>query len=158
MKTMKYEELTDLQRQALDEAAKVMENAYNPYSHFYVGACLISVDGQLIGGANVENSAYGSTICAERAALLRANAINVRIFQGIAIIGRGENFDTTEVTGPCGSCRQMLYEAAQVSGRDLEVIMSTTKKDKIVIATIEELSPLAFGPVNLGVDISKYQK
>ncbi|MBI4992306.1 MAG: cytidine deaminase [Candidatus Harrisonbacteria bacterium] len=158
MKEVKYVDLTDLQRQALDEAARVMENAYNPYSHFYVGACLISVDGRLIGGANVENSAYGSTICAERAAILRANAMGIRIFRGVAIIGRGENFNTTEVTGPCGSCRQMLYEVAQLSEYDLEMVMSTTKKDKIIVAAMEELLPLAFGPMNLGADISKYQK
>lgn len=158
MKEATYEDLADLQRRALDESARVMENAYNPYSHFYVGACLISADGRLISGANVENSAYGSTICAERAAIMRANATGIRIFRGVAIIGRGENFDTAEVTGPCGSCRQMLYEAAQLSDCDLELIMSTTQKDKIILATIGELLPLAFGPKNLGVDISKYQK
>jgi len=158
MREIKYSDLVDLQRQALDEAARVMENAYNPYSHFYVGACLISVDDQLIGGANVENSAFGSTICAERAAILRANAMGIRIFSGVAIIGRGDNFDTSEVTGPCGSCRQMLYELVQLSGYDLEVIMSTTKKDTIIVATMNELLPLAFGPVNLGVDVSKYRR
>jgi cytidine deaminase len=69
-------------------------------------------------------------------------------------------FDTKEVTAPCGPCRQMLYELAQVSGVDksFEVVMSTTKKDKITIATIGELLPLAFGPKDLGVDVSAYTK
>lgn len=74
-----------------------------------------------------------------------------------AINARGETFDTKEVTGPCGSCRQVLYEISQVSGCDLKVILSTTKKDKIVITTIRELLPLAFGPVDFGIDIRKYQ-
>ncbi|QQG45751.1 MAG: cytidine deaminase [Candidatus Sungiibacteriota bacterium] len=156
MQNVKYEHLTDLQRRALDEADQVSKNAYNPYSHFYVGACLVSADGQLISGANFENAAYGSTICAERSAVLRANAMGVRRFRSIAIITRGENFETTEVTGPCGSCRQVLYEISQISGYDLQVVLSTTKKDKIVVATIGELLPLAFGPIDLGIEISKY--
>lgn len=156
MKNIHYEELSDLQRLALDEATQVLENSYNPYSHFYVGACLISQDGRLISGTNFENAAYGSCICAERAATLRANSMGVRRFIGIAINAWGAGFDTQEVTGPCGSCRQVLYEIAQVSGCDLEVILSTTKKDKIVITTIRELLPLAFGPVDLGIDISMY--
>ena len=157
MQEIVYEKLDSIQQKMLDEAGKVMETAYNPYSSFYVGAALLAQDGQIITGSNVENAAYGSTICAERSAILRANAMGIRTFDKLAIIARGEDFDTTEVTAPCGSCRQMLYEVAQISERDLEVIMSTTKKDKIVIVTIEELLPLAFGPKDLGIDIKKYQ-
>ena len=149
--------LEEIQRKLLDEATKVMDTAYNPYSNFYVGAAILSQDGQIITGSNVENAAYGSTICAERAAILRANAMGIRTFDKVAIIARGEGFDTKEVTAPCGSCRQMLYESAQISERNLEVVMATTKKDKVVVATIEELLPLAFGPKDLGIDIKKYQ-
>lgn len=152
-----YKELSDIQRKLLDAATAAMEGAYNPYSHFYVGAALLSQNGDIVTGLNVENAAYGSTICAERAAILRANSMGIMCFDAIAINARGENFDTTSVTGPCGSCRQMLFESAQVSNRDLEVIMSTTKKDKIIIATISELLPLGFGPKDLGIDIKKYQ-
>ncbi len=158
MKSITYEQLDDLSRKALDEAEKVLENAYNPYSHFYVGAALFTEDGTIITGTNFENSSYGLTICAERAAVLRANAMGIRKFKGIAIIARGKDFDTTEVTAPCGSCRQVLYELSCISGNDLMVILSTTKKDKIIVTTISELLPLAFGPVDVGVDISEYQK
>jgi len=157
MKEVKYENLDKMQQRVIDEAAKVMNTAYNPYSNFYVGAALLSQDGQIITGSNVENAAYGSTICAERAAILRANAMGIRTFDKVGIIARGEDFDTTEVTAPCGSCRQMLYESAQISERNLEIVMATTKKDKVVVATIEELLPLAFGPKDLGVDVKKYQ-
>ncbi|HIH17271.1 MAG TPA: cytidine deaminase [Nanoarchaeota archaeon] len=157
MQEIKYEELDLIQQNLLDEAAAVMETAYNPYSHFYVGAALLSLDGQIITGSNVENAAYGSTICAERAAILRANAKGIRTFEKVAIIGRGESFDTTEVTAPCGSCRQMLFESSQVSERNLELIMATTRKDKIILATMEEILPLAFGPKDLGIDVRKYQ-
>ena len=158
MQSVSCAQLTATDQLALDEASRVLENSYNPYSHFYVGACLVSYDGKLVSGTNFENAAYGSTICAERAAVLRANAMGIRHFRTIAIIARGENFDTTEVTGPCGSCRQVLYEISQVSGCDLKIVLSTTRKDVIVITTIKELLSLAFGPVDLGINIEKYQK
>ena len=134
-----------------------METAYNPYSKFYVGSAVLAQNGRIFLGSNVENAAYGSTICAERSALLKANSEEVRVFSKIAIIGRGETFEAKEVVAPCGSCRQMIYEAAQISKKDLDVIMANTKKDKIVIATINELLPLGFGPKELGIDIEKYR-
>ena len=157
MLTTTYEKLDKFQQSLLDAAVDAMKTAYNPYSRFFVGAALLSPDGRIIGGSNVENAAYGSTICAERTALGRANAMGIRIFEKVAVICRGETFDTESVTAPCGSCRQMLFESAQISDRALEVIMATTRKDKVVIATIEELLPLGFGPRDLGVDIKRYQ-
>ncbi|MEK7179986.1 MAG: cytidine deaminase [Patescibacteria group bacterium] len=157
MKNVSYGELDTRMRAALDGASRVLENAYNPYSNFYVGACLVSIDRKFIAGTNFENAAYGSTICAERAAVLKANTKGIRHFKGIAIIARGKDFDTTEVTGPCGSCRQVLYEVSQISNCDLQVVLSTTKKDKIIVTTIKELLPLGFGPLDLGIDIKKYQ-
>lgn len=156
MQKTTYEHLEYAQQKLLDEAVRAMETAYNPYSHFYVGAALLSRDGNIIIGSNVENAAYGSTICAERSAIVRANAMGIRTFEKLAIIARGEKFETTEVTAPCGSCRQMLVECTHISGTDLEVIMATTRKDKIMIATIEELLPLSFGPRNLGIDVERY--
>ena len=158
MKSVKFKDLTKEQKRLLMAAEKTMETAYNPYSKFFVGAALLTRDNKIITGSNVENAAYGSTICAERAAILRANALGKRCFKSIAIIARGENFDTKEVTGPCGACRQVLLEFSQISETDLTVIMSTTKKDKIVVASISELLPLNFGPKDLGIDIQRYQK
>jgi len=157
MKILEFEKLTKLQIGLLECAERVMKTAYNPYSNFYVGAALLSQDGSIITGSNVENAAYGSTICAERSALLRANAEGYRMFDSIAIIARGIDFETQEVTAPCGACRQMLYESSQISEKDIEVIMSNTSKSKIIVSSIEELLPLAFGPKDLGVDVKKYQ-
>lgn len=158
MKNVNYERLTETQKKLLIEAEKAMKMAYNPYSHFSVGAALLTLDDTIITGSNVENAAYGSTICAERAALLRANAIGLRRYKSIAVIAKGDSFDSEEVCAPCGACRQMIYEAAQVSETDLEVIMANTKKSKIIISTITELLPLAFGPKDLGVDVQKFQR
>lgn len=158
MENVRKEELSSIEREALNEAALVMELAYNPYSKFYVGACLITTDDKLITGANVENAAYGSVICAERSALTRANAMGMRHIKAIAIIARGEDFDTTEVTGPCGACRQMLYETSQISDCDIKIILATSDQSKITVTTINELLPLAFGPVDLGIDVEKFLK
>lgn len=158
MKSIAFKDLSELQKKLVDEAAETMKTAYNPYSHFYVGAALLTRDDQIITGSNVENAAYGSSICAERSALLRANAMGHGQFKSIAIITKTEDADTKQISAPCGSCRQMLYEASQVSEQDLEIIMSTTKKDKIVISSINELLPLAFGPKDIGIDVKKYQK
>lgn len=154
---VKYEDLDLSQKQLLDSATRVMETAYNPYSNFYVGAALLTTDGEIYSSSNVENAAYGSTICAERGAIMKANSAGKRTFTKIAINARGENFETKEVISPCGSCRQMLNEIAQISESDLEIIMSTTKQNKIVISTISELLPMAFGPRDLGIDIKRYQ-
>jgi len=158
MSPISYDQLSDLEKSALVEAENTLKNAYTPYSHFNVAACLYTQDGQLVSGANCENASYGLVTCAERSAIVRANAMGLRKFIGIAIITKGETFDTTEPTAPCGSCRQMLYELSQLSDCDLKVIMSTTNKDKIMVATISELLPYAFGPKDLDIDITKNQK
>ena len=150
-----FSALTPLQKNLLEKASEVMETAYNPYSNFFVGAALHSLPSEIITGSNFENAAYGSTICAERSAVLRANAMGLRSFDKVAIIGRGKEYNSLEVVSPCGSCRQVLYEVSQISKMDLEIIMSSSKKDKIIVATIEELLPLAFGPLNLGLGEKK---
>ena len=152
-----YNQLSKLEKAALTEAENTLKNAYVPYSHFNVAACLYTADGQLIAGANCENASYGLVTCAERSAIVRANAMGIRKFMGMAIITKGETFDTTEPTAPCGSCRHMLYELSQLSNCDLKITMSNTKKDKIMIASISELLPYAFGPKDLNIDINRYQ-
>jgi cytidine deaminase len=152
-KTLKYKDLNDLQKRLLDAAQEVSKKAYNPYSHFHVGAALRCTDGEVITGTNFENAAYGSTICAERAAILRANSKGKKDFSHIAIFGKGKDFDSEDPVSPCGACRQVIMEIAQLNSTDIQVIMSNSKKDKIIIASISELLPLGFGPQNLGIEI-----
>lgn len=156
MKKVTYVDLSELQKKMLDSAITVMKTSYSPYTHFSVGAALSTYDDKIITGSNVENAALGDSICAERAAILRANATGYRQFKSIAIVAKGKE-ETKDVSAPCGSCRQMLYEASSVSERDLEIIMATKKKDKIIVSSISELLPLAFGPVDLGIDVKKYK-
>lgn len=157
-KPLAYEDMDELARHALDEAELAMGNAYSPYSKFCVGAALFNHDGTIVSGANFENASYGLVICAERSAVVRANAQGMRTFHGIAIIARGEGFDTEEPTFPCGACRQVLYEVSRIGQFNLRVIVSTTRKDKIRIAGINELLLAPFGPDDVGIDLSKYRK
>ena len=86
------------------EAVKAMENAYTPFSNFQVGAALLSKDGRVFTGCNVENSTLGGTICAERTACVKAVSEGVREFEKIAVVCHDGKIT------PCGICRQFLYE------------------------------------------------
>jgi cytidine deaminase len=135
-----------------------MAQAYNPYSNFFVGAALRAGNGEIVTGSNFENASYSATICAERSAIVRAAAMGHTVFGRIAVIGRGAKAPTTEVISPCGVCRQMLFESAQISRMNIEVIMSSSEMKKIVIGTISELLPLGFGPANLGLRMERFRR
>ncbi|MBI2147993.1 cytidine deaminase [Candidatus Woesearchaeota archaeon] len=158
MKLISFDRLNEGERALVEAAERVRENAYNPYSHFYVGAALLGQDGRIITGANVENASYGLTICAERSALAAANATGVRMLESIALSTRAEESDTEEPTMPCGACLQFLVEFGQISGRDIQIVSATTRRDQIRVATVSEILTLSFGPKDLGVDITRYQR
>lgn len=156
-------------RDLIAAAAEARSTAYCPYSGFHVGAALLAreadVDGvpPIVTGSNVENAAFGATICAERAALVRANAKGIRTFRAVAIIARASGVDgqgrpdrrkmilPEGVTAPCGACRQMLWEAAQLGTGDLDVLLSDAWGEQVMVTKISALLPLAFGPRDLGV-------
>lgn len=148
MKKTNFQKLNKIDQNLLKRAFEVMNNSYNPYSKFYVGASVLSSDNEIFVGTNVENAAYGNTVCAECSALTSARAGGIRKILKIAIIGKNCRKAILQPVSPCGSCRQMIFEVSQVSGNDIEVIMSNTKMDKIIIAKISELLPLGFGPNN----------
>ena len=139
--------------QALIRAAfEGQKFAYVPYSRFHVGAALRGKNGQVFKGCNIENAGYTPTNCAERTALFKAVAEGVtafsegvREFDAIAIVGSKVGEKNTLVTGPCGVCRQALYE---FGGPKLTVIMAKSEDDYIV-TTLGDLLPYGFGPANL---------
>jgi cytidine deaminase len=94
-------------QQLLAAARQVRERAYAPYSKFLVGAALLTREGQIITGINIENASYGLTICAERVAAFRAISEGHRAFALLAVV-----VDTETLTPPCGACRQVLWELA----------------------------------------------
>lgn len=127
------------------EAFEGQKFAYVPYSHFHVGAALRARDGRVFKGCNIENAGYTPTNCAERTALFKAVSEGVREFDAIAIVGSKVGEKNTLVTGPCGVCRQALYE---FGGPKLTVIMAKDENDYIVTA-LGDLLPYGFGPANL---------
>jgi cytidine deaminase len=104
----------------LAAARKAREFAVAPFSNFKVGAALLTPNGQVVTGCNVENATYGLTVCAERIALFKALSEGRRRFTQVAVIA-----DTEEPTPPCGACRQLLWEF----GGDLEVILGNLLKE-----------------------------
>ena len=126
--------LTDKQRQQLiDEAVRVRTKAYAPYSHYQVGAALLTSSGKIFTGVNVENAAYPDTICAERSAVVSAVSAGEREFTAIAVA-------TKNGGSPCGSCRQVLSEF----GLDIEVILVDDQGKLSARSTVRELLPGAF--------------
>ena len=118
----------------LAAAAKAKEYSYSPYSKFRVGAALLTAEGRVYAGCNVENSSYGLTNCAERTAVFAAVAAGERHFSAIAITS-----DSPDFTAPCGACRQVLVEF----NPQLRVIMGNVHGE-YQVKTAEELLPLHF--------------
>lgn len=126
-------------------AFEAQKFAYVPYSRFHVGAALLGKNGTVYKGCNIENAGYTPTNCAERTALFKAVSEGEREFTAIAIVGSKVGEKNTLVTGPCGVCRQALFE---FGGQSLTVIMAKSEDDYIV-TTLGELLPYGFGPANL---------
>jgi cytidine deaminase len=145
MKTVKASMLKRWQVRLLDAAESAMKTAYCPYSCFPVGAALLTSGGKIITGSNVENAAFGSTICAERAALVRANAMGNRRVKAMAVV-TGVVAGRDVPAAPCGSCRQMLYEFRHIGGGDIQLIVATTSRKKALLTSVDELLPLPFDP------------
>ena len=116
------------------KAIAMLDMAYVPYSHFPVGAALLCKDGTVFTGCNIENAAYGATICAERTAIFKAVSEGHRDFAAIAIAGRSDDY-----CYPCGACRQFLAEFAP----DMEVL-SAMGGGRYVSNRLSELMPYTF--------------
>ncbi len=139
-------ELTREEKQALIRLAQqARTRAVAPYSRFTVGAALRSTDGQIFTGCNIENAAFTPTNCAERTALFKAVSEGVTHFTDLAVVGARIGEVNELVTGPCGVCRQALYEFC---GPSLNVIMAKTPDD-FIERTLGELLPFGFGPANI---------
>ena len=128
----------------IDMAREAMTHAYAPYSHFWVGAAVLCGDGTVYQGCNVENTAYGECICAERTAMLKAVSDGQRKFEAIAICG-GREGAIEGFCAPCGACRQVLSEFAS-NGLKIYLINGA---GEIRTLTLGELLPWSFSSDNL---------
>ena len=118
-------------------AMTARERAYAPYSHFKVGAALIGKSGRVYTGCNVENAAYGPSICAERTAVVKAVSDGEREFEAIAVV-------TENGISPCGTCRQVMMEFAP----DMTVIIADIQGNARV-TVVHDLLPDSFTPAHL---------
>ena len=124
-------------------AVKAREMSYSPYSNFKVGAALLSKNGKIFTGCNVENAGYTPTNCAERTAIFKAISEGEREFSAIAIVG-GKGDKLNDLCAPCGVCRQVISEFC---GGDFKIILGTP--DNIKVVTLSEILPYSFGKNDL---------
>ncbi len=147
---------TDQATRLIAAARDAARHAHAPYSRFAVGAAVLLEDGSIITGANVENASYGLSLCAETVAIASASAQGrLREVVAIGVIGGAMDADG-RATGiapvsPCGRCRQVINEAAQLGGRDLPVHCGAAEGDAIRSYSLSDLLPDAFGPADLGI-------
>lgn len=129
----------------MEIARKARGNAYVPYSHFAVGAALLSKDGKVYTGCNVENAAYGPTNCAERTAFFKAVSEGARGFEAIAIAGGPEEGAPMDGCSPCGVCRQVMLEFC-----DDDFLVYLEESGGVKKHTLGELMPMGFRADKLG--------
>lgn len=131
-------------RELIEKALLARESAYTPYSHHKVGAALLTAEGEVFTGCNIENAAFGPTVCAERTAIFKAVSEGRRNFVKIAVAG-GPEGEVTDYCRPCGVCRQVMTEFCTP---EFEIIAAINGGD-YVSTTLGELLPHSFSPENL---------
>ena len=127
-------------------AIAAKKKSYSPYSHYQVGAALLTGDGQIVTGCNIENAAYGPTNCAERTAFFKAVSEGIREFRAIAIVGSPEGDELTQYAYPFGVCRQVMMEFCDPE--EFQIVVAKSQED-YKIMTLQALLPEGFGPENL---------
>ena len=130
-------------------ALEARKHAYVPYSHWAVGAALLTKEGKIYEGCNIENAAHTPTNCAERTAFFKAVSEGERNFSAIAIVGGPKGREELSYCSPCGVCRQVMMEFCDP--KHFRIILARTKEEYRVYM-LEELLPMGFGPENLESD------
>ncbi|TGX82685.1 cytidine deaminase [Palleniella muris] len=145
IKKHKPEELSEKDRMLVEKAIKATYNSYSPYSHFSVGACLLLGDGSTVIGANQENAAYPSGLCAERSAIFAAQSQHPDLpVKAIAIAARNTSGNlTAQPVTPCGSCRQVIIEIEERYKQPVRILLYGTEV-VYEIETVRDLLPLCF--------------
>ena len=128
-------------RELIKKALDARKRSYSPYSHFAVGAALLTSEGEVFTGCNIENSAYSPSICAERVAFAKAVSEGYRDFRKIAIAGGPADAETLSFCPPCGVCRQVMSEFC---GRNDFKVILVKSEDEYETYTLGELLPLSF--------------
>ncbi len=143
-------------RVLIDAAREAAALAHAPYSGFGVGAAVLIGDGKIVTGTNFENASYGLSLCAETVALATANSQgHLRNVVAIGVVGgtlaRDGSLSGSALITPCGRCRQIINEASQLGGRDIDIYCGSADGEDFAHFRASELLPHAFGPADLGI-------
>ena len=141
---MEKEQIQEL----IKHAFTAQQKAYAPYSDFQVGAAILTKDGWIYEGCDIENASYGACNCAERTAIYRAVYEGKRNFRAIAIVGKSNKAEQFDYCAPCGICRQVMSEFCD--GESFDVILAKSTED-YQIYKLGELLPLSFSAKNMEV-------
>lgn len=141
MKNIALDTLPKIHQKLIIEAKQVIKNSYSPYSGYKVGAAVLTLSNKIITGTNYECAAYGDTICAEKAAITAANSAGYAHIKAIAIIAEQE---IQKTVSPCGSCRQLIAEAANRINSDILIYLATYNLKLIQKTSAKELLPFDF--------------
>lgn len=133
-------------RELIEKALDMRNYSYTPYSHFKVGAALLSTSGKIWGGCNIENAAYGPSNCAERTAIFKAVSEGEQDFEAIAIAG-GPEEGIKDFCTPCGVCRQVMMEFCVP---ERFVIICAKNAEEYRVFTLAQLMPESFSAKDLG--------
>ena len=138
------EEMTAADRELCRAAVEALDGSYAPYSHFHVGAAVRLSDGTIVKGANQENAAYPSGLCAERTAMFAAGANYPGLdMESIAVVARQDGRICSSPAAPCGACRQVMAQYQTKSGKPMSVIL--VGADRIMkFSRVDDLLPLIF--------------
>ena len=129
----------------LDKAQEARDHSYAPYSKYNVGAALMTADGQIYQGCNIENAAFGPTICAERVAMFKAVYDGERDFEAIAVVGGRAGQEITGLFPPCGVCRQVLREFC---GLDFKLYLGK-ENNEFIETTLGDMLPYSFSATDM---------
>lgn len=132
-------------RRLIETSIGQLKFAYTPYSRYKVGAALLTMQGRVYGGCNIENAAFGPTNCAERTAFFKAVSEGEKEFAAICIVG-GKDGVLTQYAAPCGVCRQVMMEFCDPE--TFQIILAAGE-DRYKIFLLKELLPMGFGPSDL---------
>ena len=143
-------------RVLIDAAREAAAHAHAPYSRFGVGAAVLLGDGRIVTGTNFENASYGLSLCAETVAIATANSEgHLRDIVAIGVVGgrlgRDRTISGADLVTPCGRCRQIINEAADLGGQDIDIYCGAADGSAIAYYRASELLPHAFGPADLGI-------
>lgn len=133
-------------KELVQEAILAREKSWSPYSNYMVGAALLTRDGKVYRGCNIENSGYSPSNCAERTAFFKAVSEGELDFEAIAVVGWAKNAENPGFAYPCGVCRQVMMEFCDP--KSFKIIVANGE-DNYKLHTLEELLPFGFGPADL---------